>query len=102
MCPGDTVVFTCATDGQLIWEVGVDGVFFDNHTTLALQLLSVFELNLTSKTGNTIVSTATVRDVHPDYNGTEISCTDSVIPHLSGINKEFERVILSSNYILRY
>ena len=98
VCPGDTVVFTCATDtGELIWSVDGNNLVSLNDAQRE-QSLSIFELNLTSSAGNNLVSTATVRDVHLDHNGTGIFCSDSYNPHIS--DEKFERVIasLDSNF----
>ena len=95
VCPGDTVVFTCATDtGELIWDIDGNNLVSLNDAQRQ-QSLSIFELNLTSSAGNNFVSTATVRDVHLDHNGTRISCMDKNNPFLS--DEEFETVILSGN-----
>ena len=107
-------MFTCTTDtGELIWDVVGKIVFF----SAALQeqstsSLGIFEINLTSITGNIIVSVATVRGVHFDYNDTGISCADSANPLMSGIDRRFVTVVLSGttykvvelkyNYVIKH
>ena len=85
VCPGDTVVFTCVTDTvELIWSVdGFNDVLYEKMIEKKEQTsLSIFQLNITNKTGNYFVSTATVINVHLDYNGTSISCSDSIVFHI--------------------
>ena len=88
-------MFTCATDtGNLLWTtVGYNGVLYHSTTINHEQALSIFNCNLTSRTGNELVSTATVYNVHLDHNGTEISCSDDVILQTS--NTSTKAVILS-------
>ena len=70
MCPGDTVVFTCATDtGNLLWNiVGYYGVLYHSTTINHEKSLSIFNFNLTSRIVNELVSTATVYNAHLDHN----------------------------------
>ena len=53
VCPGDTVVFTCATDtGQLLWRVGDNYAFFNNITMPIMDMFPPFDLKLISQNGN--------------------------------------------------
>ena len=84
VCPGDTVVFTCATDtGELIWNVSGHLLYFNNFEESRPESLSIFEVSLTSKHGSNFISTAIVKNVHLDHNGSKISCNDSATPQLS-------------------
>ena len=96
VCPGDTVVFTCTTDTtELVWSVGAHGIALlyekgrENHE----MSLSIFMLTVTNQTGNNFVSTATVTSAHLDYNGIDISCSDSSLLHIS--NTETKTVKIS-------
>ena len=96
VCPGDTVVFTCATDtGELIWAVGDNKAFFGNITMPMDIVFPTFDLKLINQNGKIFISTATIDNVHLDHNGTAISCSDSAFPH--NTNTAMETVIVAGN-----
>ena len=100
LCPGDTVVFTCATDtGELIWAVGDSEVFF-NNISMPTDTFPPFDLMLISQNGKNFISTATIDNVHLDHNGTAISCHDSVFPQ-STTNTATEIVILAGILLVK-
>ena len=102
VCPGDTVVFTCVTDtGELIWNVnGFNDVLYEKMIEKKEQTsLSIFQLNITNKIGNYFVSTATVINVHLDYNGTSISCSDSSTPHIAETDT---KSVITSGILTQY
>ena len=77
VCPGDTIVFTCATDtGELLWAVGDSKTLFITNITMPI-VFPTFDLKLLSQNGKNFTSTATIDNVHLDHNGTAISCSDS-------------------------
>ena len=86
VCPGDTVVFTCVTDtGRLLWVVNNSvNLMHSFHSVNQIKMLvteQFFKLELVNVTGidqKTYLSTATAHNVLPDYNGTTITCMDSV------------------------
>ena len=87
VCPGDTVVFTCATNtGELTWNVEGKKIFFStSHQEPFVDPSLPFTFTLTSAQGANIVTTATNDNVHLDDNGTVITCRDSSIPQLANI-----------------
>ena len=62
VCPGDTVVFTCATDtGEMIWSmVGNQFYFSTSQVTMNVDPSFPFKFTLTSTQGANLVSTATI------------------------------------------
>ena len=87
VCPGDTVVFTCATDtGELIW--GIDGNYFYFSTSSQVPVVDPsfsFKFSLISTQGANLVTKVTVDNVQLDDNGTVITCADNAIPQLANI-----------------
>ena len=87
VCPGDTVVFTCATDtGVLLWAVGDSKAFFNNISMPMDDSFPTFHLKLISQNGKEFISTATIDNVALDHNGTAISCSGSVFPQSTTTN----------------
>ena len=94
VCPGGTVVFTCATDtGELIWAVDNSKVLFNDILTVDNTLL-IFDLKLIDQNGKNLISTATIDSVNIDHNGTAISCSDSSLP-LNTTNTSKETVLVA-------
>ena len=82
-------MFTCATDtGELIWNNNGTLQYCSNYTYDVIEF-GIFEFRLLIKTGNALVSTATVQNVHYSDNGTLLSCSDnSSIAHVSNSNTD--------------
>ena len=100
VCPGDTVVFTCATDtGELIWSIGDLMMFFNNISESNHSKLSIYDFKLISKNGMNFISTTTIDNVHLDFNGTAILCGDNGVPQIS--NTAMETVIVAGNNTCR-
>ena len=102
VCPGDTVVFTCATDtGELIWNIGnLPSAFFNNISESNHIKLSIYDFKLISKNGMNFISTATIDNVHLDQNGTAILCGDSALPQIS--NTAMDTVIVAGNNTIAF
>ena len=92
-------MFTCATDtGELIWNVSGHLLYFNTFQESHPESLNIFDVSLTSKNGSNFTSTATVKNVHLDHNGTKMSCNDSATPQLSSTRSR--TVIVSGNITL--
>ena len=68
ICPGDLVTFTCAVDtGILMWQDGdgntLGSSYFASTSPGTIQTVNGFTFNLTSVSGNNLISTATIRPV---------------------------------------
>ena len=83
-------MFTCVTDtGELIWNIDGTLQYYSNtHNNQDVIEFGIFEFRLLIKTGNALVSTATVQNVNRSDNGTILSCSDNSIPHVSNSNRE--------------
>ena len=92
-------MFTCTTDTtELVWDVGDSlDVLFEKGRENPEKLLSIFMLTVTNQTRSNFVSTATVTNVHLDYNGINISCRHSSTPYIS--NTETKTVKISGKTI---
>ena len=83
VCPGDTVVFTCVTDtAPLIWSTSVNEhvkVYYssDQVNEPAVNIGGTITAKLVNTTGQ-FESTATAYNVSPDYNGVNITCSNSL------------------------
>ena len=98
VCPGDTVVFTCATDtGELLWAVGDSKAFFSNISMPMDNSFPTFHLMLISQNGKKFISTATIDNVYLDHNGTAILCSDSAFSR-NTTNTAIKTVIVAGNY----
>ena len=71
--PGDTVVFTCVTDGLLAWRSNGHSHFYYTSGQSTVDYVDIFKVNLTSVTGMVLVSTATVHNVQLSHNGAVIT-----------------------------
>ena len=86
VCPGDTVVFTCATDtGELIWDIDENQFYFSTSQVPNVYPSFPFKFSLISTQGANIITTATVDNVQLDDNGTVITCADNSIHQLANI-----------------
>ena len=101
VCPGDTVVFTCATDtGELIWAVGDSKAFFNNISMPMDDSFPTFHLKLISQNGKEFISTATIDNVALDHNGTAISCSGSVFPQSTTTNTTATKTVIVAGIII--
>ena len=96
-CPGDTLVFTCATDtGELVWSSGgVNELFYGSLGQGTMRMLGNFTLNLTSVTGMMQISTATIYNLSLEDDKKVINCSDS---SLLGSDSAHKMVTLSGMY----
>ena len=84
MCPGDAVVFTCATDtGRLDWKFSTGFVLphFPNQLGVPIKrdIFIMTLQNITGQTNNILYrSTAYASYVPLNYSGESITCTDTV------------------------
>ena len=83
VCPGDTVVFTCVTDTlPLIWKYnGVYKLYFSpNQVNETSTTLFDGAFNVQLNTGTTVgfVSNAVATSISLNYDGTNITCSDSI------------------------
>ena len=75
-------MFTCVTDtGRLVWEINDINGIHSFHSPAQINMsnsVNNFTLTLLSVTNNSIYqSTAVAHNISVDYNGTEVSCSDS-------------------------
>ena len=105
VCPGDTVVFTCVTDtAPLVWSTSVNEVVKVYHSPdqvnqPAVNIGGILTVKLVNTTGR-FESTATAHNVSLDYNGVNVTCSESIDKTYSNINSI--TIAIGERYISNY